>query len=216
MTNLSSKSVPQWARPLGGFALIVAVCGVAGYGVGHLAAEVFPHALPAADVRWSDVLACLLAGGLIFGMIAVLITSLDARRLGRMYKLEGPASAEEIAVARFQALVMGFSGVILLLPMVFSLLGLSPVFGVAAIAVLFVAHTVMNWRVYQQADELLRRSVLETATIAFFLGQGLLFIWAAAERLGVATPLTAWDIYAVLMAIYLTASLAVSLRRGLA
>ena len=216
MTNLSSKSMPQWARPLGGFALIVAVCGVAGYGVGRLSAEVFPHALPAADLRWSDVLACLLAGGLIFGTIAVLITSLDARRLGRMYRLEGPASAHEVSVARFQALVMGFSGVILLLPMVFSLIGLSPVFGVAAIAALFVVHTVMNWSVYQQADELLRRSVLEAATIAFFLGQGLLFIWAAAERLGLATPLTAWDIYAVLMAVYLTASLVVSLRRGLA
>nr|WP_314432948.1 hypothetical protein [uncultured Brevundimonas sp.] len=59
-------------------------------------------------------------------------------------------------------------------------------------------------------------AVLETATIAFLLGQGLLFIWAAAERLGLATPLTAWDIYAVLMAVYLTASLVVSLRRGLA
>lgn len=216
MTNLSSKSMPQWVRPLGGLALIVAVCGVAGYGVGRLAAEVFPRALPAADIRWSDVLACLLAGGLIFGTIAVLITSLDARRLGRMYRLEGPASAHEVSVARFQALVMGFSGVILLLPMVFSLIGLSPVFGVAAIAALFVVHTVMNWSVYQQADELLRRSVLEAATIAFFLGQGLLFIWAAAERLGLATPLTAWDIYAVLMAVYLTASLVVSLRRGLA
>lgn len=216
MTNLTVKPTPSRARTLGLVALIFAVCGVAGYGVGHLGAMLFPGADLKLNLRWSDVLALLLSAALIIGAIAVLITSLDPQRLGRMYRLEGAASAQETGVARFQALVSGFSGLILTLPMVFAWLGLSPVFGVGAIAVLFVVHTVMNWRVYQQADELLRRTVLETATIAFFAGQGLLFIWAAAERLGVATPLTGWDIYAVLMALYLAVSLTVSVRRGLA
>jgi hypothetical protein len=44
----------------------------------------------------------------------------------------------------------------------------------------------------------------------------VLFLWAAAERLGAAPAITAWDIYAVLMTLYLAASLWISVRRGLA
>lgn len=57
---------------------------------------------------------------------------------------------------------------------------------------------------------------MEAAAATFFLGQGLLFLWAAAERLGVVAPLTAWDIYAVLMTLYLVALAVASARRGLA
>ena len=133
-----------------------------------------------------------------------------------MYDLEGDASAEETAVARFQAAVMGFSGVLLALPIGFSLAGVSPVLGVGALALLVALHTVMNVRVYRQADELLRRAVMETAAVTFFAGQLVLFLWAAAERLGAAPAITAWDIYAVLMTLYLAASLSISVRRGLA
>ncbi len=74
----------------------------------------------------------------------------------------------------------------------------------------------MNVRVYRQADELLRRAVMEAAAVTFFLGQLVLFMWAAAERLGAAPTITAWDIYAVLMTLYLGASIWISARRGLA
>ena len=111
---------------------------------------------------------------------------------------------------------MGFSGVLLALPIGFSLAGVSPVLGVGALALLVALHTVMNVRVYRQADELLRRAVMETAAVTFFAGQLVLFLWAAAERLGAAPAITAWDIYAVLMTLYLAASLSISVRRGLA
>lgn len=219
MTNLFPKPCPGWVRSLSKVSLASFVFGVAGYGVGHMLGTAFP---PDADLldrltpRWADVLAVGIAFFLLSGSIFVLVLSADARRLGRLYKLEGPASTKETAQARLQAVVMVFSGVLLLLPMIFSLAGLSPLFGVAVIVVLLILHTVMNVRVYRQADELLRRTMMEAATIAFFLGQGVLFVWAAAERMGAVPPITAWDIYAVLMILYLFASMVISVRRGLA
>ena len=74
----------------------------------------------------------------------------------------------------------------------------------------------MNVRIYRQADELLRRAVIEAAAVTFFAGQLVLFLWAAAERLGAAPAITAWDIYAVLIALYLGCSVWISVRCGLA
>lgn len=213
-SSLSPLSWPRWVRALAFGALF----GVVGYGVGGWLAKVAPGGLGLIDksLRWSDLLAMLVAFALIGGAILAFITSLNAKRLGRMYNLEGDASPEEMAQARFQSLVFGFSGVILALPVGFSLTGVSPGLGVGAIGLLLVLHTVMNVRVYRQADELLRRAVMETAAVTFFAGQLMLFVWAAAERLSVAPPITAWDIYAVLMALYVVASLWISVRRGLA
>jgi hypothetical protein len=219
MSNRFFSTWPDWARKVAKMVGLGLIGGVFGYGVGWLlTAKIFPGAPSPSDLnlRWSDVLAGLVAFGLVFGAASVLIASLDARRMGQMYGLEGAASPSEIAQARLQAFVMGFSGFILVLPVVFSLTGGSPVLGVGIIGLLLVLHTLMNFKVYRQADELLRRAVLETATATFFLGQGLLFAWAVAERLGVAPPITAWYIYAVLMTLYLAVSVTVSVRRGLA
>lgn len=217
MTRPFSNARSAWAKPVATALLAGAALGVAGYGVGRLLAK---HLVldggAAPDLRWSDILALLIAASFILGAAVVLFTSLSPARLGRMYRLEGLASASEAGQARLQALVTGCSGVILLLPLAFDLVGLAPVAGVAIIALLFVAHTVMNVRVYRQADELLRRTMLESATATFFVGQAVLFLWAAAERMGAAPTLTAWDIYVVLMAGYLVASGVVSARRGLA
>lgn len=219
MTTLSPKTWPDWAKTIVRLALFGAACGVAGYGFGWLlATQIFPDAPPPSELnlRWSDILAFLVAAGMILGAAAMLIVSLNPRRLGRMYRLEGDASSTEAAQARLQSIVMGLSGVVLALPLIFSLTGVPPILGVVAIVLLLVLHTVLNLRVYRQADEMLRRLVLEAATLTFFLGQGLLFLWAVAERLGVAPPITTWDIYAVLMTFYLVVAVTVSARRGLA
>jgi hypothetical protein len=111
---------------------------------------------------------------------------------------------------------MGLSGVILLLPVIFELAGLTPVIALTIVVLLLALHTVLNLKVYREIDELWRRAVMEAGTITFFVGQVALFLWAAAERLGVVPPITAWDVYAVLMALYLCISVIVSARRGLA
>nr|WP_314122235.1 hypothetical protein [uncultured Brevundimonas sp.] len=212
-SSLSPSAWPSWLRALAFGALF----GVIGYGLGAWLAKVAPGGLGLADkaIHWSDGLALLVGFALVAGSLWALYVSLDAKRLGWMYSLEGDASPEETRLARVQAAVMGFSGVILTLPIVFSLAGVSPALGIVAIGLLLVLHTVMNVRVYRQADELLRRAVMETAAVTFFAGQLVLFMWAAAERLGGVPPITAWDIYAVLMALYLAASLWISVRRGL-
>lgn len=212
--SLSPASWPRWVRAFAFGALF----GVVGYGVGGWLAKVAPGGLGLMDkaIRWSDMLAMLVGAALILGALLAVFVSLDAKRLGRMYNLEGAASPEETGLARFQAAVMGFSGVILTLPIAFSLTGVSPVLGLGAIGLLVVLHTVMNVRVYRQADELLRRAVMEAAAVTFFAGQLVLFLWAAAERLGAAPAITAWDIYAVLMTLYLGVSIWISARRGLA
>jgi hypothetical protein len=195
-----------------------AAFGAAGYGLGWLLAQVAPGGLDLIDrtVRWSDILAILVAAALIAASLLAFIVSLNAKQLGRLYNLEGDASRDEMAQARFQSLVIGFSGVIMALPVGLSLAGFNPALGLAAIGLLLVLHTVMNVRVYRMADELLRRAVLETAAATFFAGQLILFVWAAAERLAVAPPITAWDIYAVLMTLYLAVSIWINVRRGLA
>ena len=219
MTNLFPKSWPEWARSLSKVFLAGFAFGVVGYGVGYVLAKfVFPDAgpLPDLNLRWSDAVAAVAAISLVIGAAAVLMVSLDPARLGRMYKLEGPASAEETAQARLQSVVMGLSGVILLLPVIFELAGLASVFALTIVVLLLALHTALNLKVYREIDELWRRAVMEAGTLTFFVGQVALFLWAAAERLGVVPPITAWDIYAVLMALYLCISVIVSTRRGLA
>ena len=219
MTNLFPKSWPEWARSLSKVFLAGFAFGVVGYGVGYVLAKfVFPDAgpLPDLNLRWSDAVAAVAAISLVIGAAAVLMVSLDPARLGRMYKLEGPASAEETAQARLQSVVMGLSGVILLLPVIFELAGLASVVALTIVVLLLALHTALNLKVYREIDELWRRAVMEAGTLTFFVGQVALFLWAAAERLGVVPPITAWDIYAVLMALYLCISVIVSTRRGLA
>ena len=215
MSNTITRHWPKWVRLLAiGFAF-----GAVGYLVGQfIAVHVAPDgpSLSELGIRWSDALAALVAASLLVAAIFVLVISYNPKKLGDLYKLEGPASADEAAQARAQSLVIAFSGVLLLLPLIFSLTGVPAVAGAVAIVLLLVVHTVMNVKVYRQADELMRRTVIESSAISFFLGQGLLFLWAAAERLGVVPPITAWDIYAVLMALYLLASAIVSGRRGVA
>ena len=144
------------------------------------------------------------------------IPSFYRRSLGRVLKLEGPAGDDEVRDARRQSAVLGLSGIIMILPMILSGLALPVTASLAGIGLLLVLHTALNLRLYRSVDELFRRVVVEAGALTFWLGQGLLFIWAAAERLAVAPPLTAWDIYVVLMSVYLIVSMVVTFRRGLA
>jgi hypothetical protein len=219
MTNLFPKSWPEWARSLSKVFMAGFAFGVVGYGVGYVLAKfVLPDAgpLPDLNLRWSDAVAAVAAISLVIGAAAVLMVSLDPARLGRMYKLEGPASVEETAQARLQSVVMGLSGVILLLPVIFELASLASIAALTIVVLLLALHTALNLKVYREIDELWRRAVMEAGTITFFVGQVALFLWAAAERLGVVPPITAWDVYAVLMALYLCISVIVTTRRGLA
>jgi hypothetical protein len=209
--------MPEWVRQLSKAVLAGAVFGAVGYGVGRLAGSLFPGFDPdLSGLRWADVAAGGLAALLLVACLGTCITSLDRRRLGRVLKLEGPAGNDEVRDVRVQSAILGLSGVIMVLPMILSGLGVPVTASLAGIGLLLVLHTALNLRLYRSVDELFRRVVVEAGAFTFWLGQGLLFMWAAAERLAVAPPLTAWDIYVVLIGVYLVVSMVVTFRRGLA
>ncbi|WP_291837407.1 hypothetical protein [Brevundimonas sp.] len=217
MSGLFPASTPEWARQLSKAVLAGAVFGAVGYAVGQFAAKLFPGLEPdLPDLRWADIVAGLVAAVLLVSCLGTAITSFYRRSLGRVLKLEGPAGDDEVRDARRQSAVLGLSGIIMILPMILSGLALPVTASLAGIGLLLVLHTALNLRLYRSVDELFRRVVVEAGALTFWLGQGLLFIWAAAERLAVAPPLTAWDIYVVLMSVYLIVSMVVTFRRGLA
>lgn len=217
MSGHSPASMPEWARHLGKALLAGVVFGVVGYGVGHYAADAFPGLGPdLSGLRWADVAAGFLGVVLLVACLGTGITSLNRARLGRLLKLEGPAGDDEVREVRAQAAILGLSAVIMVLPMILSGLGLPVTASLVVVGLLLAAHTVLNLRLYRSVDELFRRVVIEAGALTFWLGQGLLFVWAAAERLAVAPPITAWDIYVVLMGVYLVVSTVVTIRRGLA
>lgn len=214
MSTLPSKSASSGAARFIRIMIVGAVMGVLGYFVGKALAD----ATGGADLNlaWSDVLAGLVAVGLFVGAIAVLMTSLDPAKLGKMYGLEGPSTPVEVGQARGQSLLIAFSGLLMILPLILERLSVPAAPALAGIVVLLVLHTAMNIRAYLQLDELYRRAVQEQVMATFFLGQGLLFVWAVGERLVGLPALGAWDIYVLLMTFYLAASTVVSVRRGLA
>lgn len=208
---------PSRARALIRFALTLLVFGVAGYGVGYLAADVVaPDQLPALDLGWIDAVALMLALMLAVASVAVIWAARNGRALSRMLKTEEPAGRAEIADARLQGIILILSAVLMSLPPVIAATGVEPLLGLAAIGVLLVAHCILNWRLFRRCDELLRRTMLESCAATFAIGQLALFGWAAAGRLGLAPPIDAWDVYVVLMGLYLLTAVIVTTRRGLA
>ncbi|MFN3560134.1 MAG: hypothetical protein ACK4UQ_12740 [Brevundimonas sp.] len=217
MNGLSASLKPSWPRRIGAGVLSGAIFGIIGYAVGKVAAEAFPGFTPdGIGLRWADVIAAALAALLLVAGIGTALSSLNRKGLGQMLKLEGPAGDSEVRDARIQSAVLGLSGVIMALPMALSGLAVPPFIALGAVVLLLVVHTALNLQLFRSVDELFRRTVVEAGAATFWLGQGLLFLWAAAERLAAAPPITAWDVYVVLMGVYLMVSMVVTIRRGLA
>ncbi|MFN4296544.1 MAG: hypothetical protein ACK4FB_06840 [Brevundimonas sp.] len=189
--------------------------GLFGYGSAWLVIQY--SGLPSPDsVRWSDLGAMLVALMLVAGGLSVLAASRSGRALAAATAADAPAGPAEMRDMRLQGAVLILSGLLLAAPLVAVLSGnAAPVLTLVAIGVVFVLHTAMNLSLWRRGDEMVRRVVLEAGGMAFWIGQAALFGWAVAERLGVAPPLTAWDILVVVMGLYLTCSVIVGLRRGL-
>jgi len=181
-------------RKGGRFALLAAVGAVVGGGVGYAADNVFPFS----SLSFPDLLSGIVALTMIGGGLAGAAATLSRRPSVRS------------RCARFQVASMLLAGAMLLLPM----LGLDPMLSFAGVVVLFVLQTAANVALWRAGDELLRRVVMETGAICFWSLQALLFLYAAAERLGLVASVTAWGLIGVLMVAYVIASSLVALRRG--
>lgn len=192
---------------------------VGGIGVGRL--------LKAQDIQleglsWSDGLALVIALCLIVSALIVGFATLNRRAATQVMDRtsDRPATAAQLGYYRQQAITSLLAGLMLATPVVVTALFQPLPVPVAmiimtVIGAAFLVQTVSNLMVWRQADELVRSMIGETAAICFWVLQGPLFLWAAAEKLDLAPALTAWDLITLLMGFYLLVSALISLRRGL-
>lgn len=223
--NLVSKSPKSRLAHRGLQALIGAVIAAPlGYWFGSYLADL-DKAGAASDLKlvWSDVLALLLAAMMIATGLITLLTSLSRRALGRQINPEEvrPATSAQAVFYAQNGLVLLLAGVMMgvpvLVPIFFA--PLSPMLASAAMAgliALLLVQTAGNIAIWVRSDEFMRRAMGESAAVSFAILQGLLFLWAAGEKLGLLPQLTLWDATSVMMAAYLVIGLTITWRRGLA
>lgn len=185
---------PSWPVRVGGLLLL----GLAGAGVGY----VVGGTLDVGALSWDDALAWIIAAMLL--TTAAALTGVVAMRPD---KLPGGCGV-------LQVIVLALAGLLMLAPMVGAATA-SPKAVFIGLVVVCVAQTIINLMLWRRADEMLRRVMLETSALAFWPTQMALFLYAGAERLGLAGGVSAWGMIGLMMTIYLLASSVAAMRRGL-
>jgi hypothetical protein len=193
---------------------------VTGWGVGH-----FIKNSQVKDLSWSDLLALTLAAVLLG--IGLATSVLASTRRGQAI-LANPRSPDySRPVSRAQAVFFGLQGGVLLLagamlatPVIVmqTQAPLPPKWGLLslwALGLSFAIQTALNIAVWRRSDEVFRRVISESGAATFWLFQGVFFLWAAGEKLRMLPAVSSWDLVVVIMALYLSASVVVSYRRGL-
>lgn len=185
---------PSLLRKAALFVVLAGLGGAFGYGVSTLMGDV--------QTAWQDELAVLMAVMTIStGLISAFVVATRPSTMPR-------------GCGVLQVIVMLLAGTLLLLPM-FGTAVATPegIFG--AVVVLLALQSGANLMLWRAADEMLRRVMLETSAMAFWALQLCLFIYAAAERLGLVATITGWGLMGILMGIYFIASIVAAARRGL-
>jgi hypothetical protein len=113
-----------------------------------------------------------------------------------------------------QISVLTLAGIMLIVP-IYGPNWVSAEVSLAIVLGLLAVQTVANVMMFRQADEMLRRVMVETGSLAFWILQLALFVYAAAERLALVEGMTAWGMIGILMAVYMVASAVAGARRGL-
>lgn len=155
-----------------------------------------------ANLPWEDAAAVILSAALI-GMAVISGVVMAIR----------PATVPK-GCGILQIAVLLAAGLMFLAP-VFATRWAGPQIVFAGIALVLIGQTVANLMLWRQADEMLRRIMSETAVLTFWIVQTALFLYAAAERLGLISGLSAWGMISILMAVYLFSSCVAAARRGI-
>lgn len=193
---ISASETPKPSL-LARLALMVVLAG-AGAAVGYGLAEYLAPDL----TSWADeaalILSALLIAGAV-GTVGVLLTrpSHVPRECGVL-----------------QAVVLFLAGLVLL-AILYGDRWLSAGAVFSLVVVLLAVQSAANLMLWRAADEMLRRVMVETSALAFWMLQLGLCLYAAAERLGLVAPVDGWSMLAVTLGVYLIASIAASWRRGL-
>lgn len=184
---------PVWQKILG-IAALAGMGGLSGYALAGLGRDLIGS--------WEDEVATLMAVSLT--AMAVVSAGVMATR---------PRDVPR-GCGLLQVLVLLLAGVMFALP-VFGATLLDPNLVFVIILGLLAVQTVANLMLWRAADEMLRRVMAETSAMAFWALQTALFVYAAAERLGLIDGLTAWGMTGILMGVYLAASIIATVRRGM-
>ena len=193
MSNITEPR-PSLVRRLAGLAALAGLGAAVGYAVANNGLTL--------DLPWPDSLALLVA----LMLLATALISLV------MLVVRPHASPRGCGV--LQGAVMGLAGVLMLLP-VAAAGRADPGLIYAVILALVAVQSAANLILWRRADEMLRRVMWEACAMAFWTGQIALFLYAAAERLSLVEPVSAWGLMGVLMVLYFAASVVAGLRRGL-
>ena len=185
---------PSFLRKAGAVALLAGLGGAFGYGAAALT--------DGSLTSWEDELAVLMAAAMTG--VAVITAFIVARR---------PADVPR-GCGILQVVVMLLAAAMFLLP-VFGAAWASPEMVFGAVLLLVAVQSAANLMLWRTADEMLRRVMLETSALAFWALQLGLFIYAAAERLGLVGTITSWGLMGILMGVYFIASAIAAARRGL-
>jgi hypothetical protein len=152
--------------------------------------------------RWEDELAVIMAAVTIgFGVITAFVVATRPSQVPR-------------GCGVLQVVVMLLAGILFILP-VFGSAWTTPEVVFGAVLLLLAVQSGANLMLWRNADEMLRRVMLETSALAFWAVQLSLFIYAAAERLGLIGTISGWGLMGVLMGVYFIASMVAGARRGL-
>ena len=192
--NALVEPKPSLARKIAAIILLAGSGGAVGYAAANFSLT--------RDLPWPDALALLMA-----------VTMIATGIIGAITMAFRPASVPK-GCGLLQIVVMGLAGVLFILP-IFGARWVDADMVFVAVVALAVVQSVANVLLWHRADEMLRRVMMETATIAFWSGQMALFLYAAAERLGLVGTVSAWGLMGILMGLYFIASMIAALRRGL-
>lgn len=222
MTLLKSSRKPTRADVTRGVLLGLGL--VAGGVVGFFIAQGEDSGLfDLASLSKGEMVSLVIAIALILNGLVVTAISFNGALAKRALDPAGDGRLVpgQIGFYRQQAAVQVLAGLLLAAPVITVFFQPEPpeVLSLAvmiAVVALFLVQTALNLTVWSKADEMMRRMIAESGTICFWVLQGALFLWAAAEKLGLAPALSTWDLLTALMAFYLIVSSVLSVRRGFA
>jgi hypothetical protein len=185
---------PSLLRKAALFVVLAVLGGAFGYGFATLTDGVL--------TRWEDELAVIMAAATIgIGVVTAVVVATRPSQIPR-------------GCGVLQVVVMLLAGILFLLP-VFGSAWTTPEVVFGAVLLLLAVQSGANLMLWRNADEMLRRVMLETSALAFWAVQLSLFIYAAAERLGLIGTISGWGLMGVLMGVYFIASMVAGARRGL-
>jgi hypothetical protein len=214
MESIGKKN--KWRWRITAFLIAGMVTGAGlGFGIGKL----IKHAHPGAQANGADITALGLAAFYIGSAVMFLWIASNRMRLARILEGKGaetPASDDEVRSFVYQALVMVLAGVLLALPIFGARLFANSLqqreLYFAGIALLFAVQMIYNFRLWRVSDEFIRGAMATTAALTFAIGQGGLFLWAAAEHMSLVQPVSTWDLLLNMMLLYIFVGAVVSVR----